>query len=105
MSLFLSFSCSTKPDTGISIADLKQEIRREDSILQSNKIKPTSALDSNGKPFTKRVEKKIENCEEREDFDVPSEIESLINIEFSDYRIARNSDFPNGYWCNFYSEN
>ena len=93
-----------QPESKIELVDLKRLIEYEDSVEQHNKLKPTKSLDSSSKILIKKTKKKIDNCKNRKDFNIPVKIDSLIKIIYPEYRIVQNSDYHERYWCQFYAE-
>ncbi|MBW8049099.1 MAG: hypothetical protein FVQ77_01915 [Cytophagales bacterium] len=45
-----------------------------------------------------------DRCLDRKDIDVPLEIRQSLGKLYPNYRIAKNSDFFDNYWCYFYKE-
>jgi hypothetical protein len=102
--LFFLLNCSTQTDrtTDFDIED--QSAVSESSSMNKEDIQSSKRKDSVSTPVTNETEKTQDICASRKDTIISYEIDSLVKSEFPDYRIARNSDFPEGYWCHFYSE-
>jgi len=102
--LFL-IGCSTetkeKPDYAIREKNTQSQLTLADNKMTQS-TKKTDSVEDNDSLITKQ---NVDRCADRKDTTVSNEIMSLIKEEFPDYRIARNSDFFEGYWCYFYSEN
>jgi hypothetical protein len=48
--------------------------------------------------------REVDKCADRKDFDIPIDIRQNVETLYPDYKIVKNSDFFDNYWCSFYSE-
>jgi len=103
--LLILSSCSTKNEQKSDFDGKEKNTESELTLVNkkvSQSIKEKGSGEDNDSVMTKQ---NFDHCAGRKDTTIPNEIISLIKEDFPDYRIARNSDFFEGYWCYFYLEN
>jgi len=103
--LLVLISCSTQTEQN-SDFDAKEKTAESQLTLVDKKVSQLAIqMDSIEDIESVMTKQTLDRCAGRKDTTISNEIFSLISKEFPDYRIARNSDFFEGYWCHFYSEN
>ena len=95
--LFIGIGCQTeyKKETII------EETKKANLEPRGRLVKKSTQAKEN---VTKALKVEPPSCDQHKEPYIPSYVKSHLEESFSQYRIARNSDFFDNYWCHFYKD-